>query len=473
MKTMLSGFAVLAIGFAPLSAQLLVDVSIASNVQVKRFVAHKNSMFVVAEQGTFRTDDRGVRWKAVIINGTTASAINTYRGALYAKTSNGIFTSLDDGTSWRSTTADVTAEFVEVGRTLYTLRGDIYPRGSSYASALRNGKLFHSTTGGITWNEIQWDKSQFAFTGEISAIIGHNGNIYAGANGFNLLNGSNSGGTRIIRSQDGVTWTKVNDGLDVREIDYSSYAVGAFASVGNTLIVTMINRVRVGTIDGLSQVGENVYILDSTQRVWQVVTPQLRVNTLASCSKGFIGGTNLRFSSGGYVLRLYSGGLFTISAESRTWRQLTNGFDKLCAGDFVFVPTSCLNVQYPTFDSAGYLYFYNILFPDTFQIHRTAQPICDLTVSVQESSKAANELPIFPNPATDRAYARYTLPASGYVRVELCTSLGQLVRTAFEGTQPAGEYTTPLDLAGLARGVYICRVHIPSGTQTNLVSVTE
>ena len=101
---------------APLEAQMLVDVSFTPQLSVQRFVAYKKSMFVVANEGVFRTDNRGATWQRVMVNGTNATAINTYQSTLYAKTDNALFHSINDGALWSSTTADLTGEFVEVGK---------------------------------------------------------------------------------------------------------------------------------------------------------------------------------------------------------------------------------------------------------------------------------------------------------------------------------------------------------------------
>lgn len=282
MRFLLFLFASLLI-VAPLEAQMLVDVSFTPQLSVQRFVAYKKSMFVVASEGVFRTDNRGATWQRVMVNGTSATAINTYQSTLYAKTDTALFHSVNDGVTWSSTTADLTGEFVEVGKILYSLRGSVYPRGSSYAKIIDNGKLFRSTTAGIAWEEIDLGGSP------IAAIASYNGQIFVAANTVFFVQGQVS---RVLRSSDGVNWIKIDDGFNW---NYSSnnISIGAFAVAPNALYATAVNFFKLRIVDALSSIGENVFALDSSMQSWQVITPKLQINTLTSCGAALIGGGNI------------------------------------------------------------------------------------------------------------------------------------------------------------------------------------
>ncbi len=443
---------------APLEAQMLVDVSFTPQLSVQRFVAYKKSMFVVASEGVFRTDNRGASWQRLMVNGTSATAINTYQSALYAKTDNALFHSVNDGATWSSTTADLTGEFVEVGKTLFSLRSSVYPRGSSYAKIINNGKLFRSTTAGITWEELNFGGSS------IAAVTSYKDNIFVAASTIFFLRG------HILRSQDGYSWNSIDSGFGW---SYSNdMSVGAFAVANNSLFATVVSNRRLQSVDALSSVGENVFVLDSLMQTWQVVSPRLRVNTLAGCGQGLIAGDHLSFTSG-FNFFFYSGALFSINPVNRTWREITSTAGKPCAGDFTpgEIKTTCLNVEYPTFDSEGYLYLYNVLFPNTYQILRSAEPLCNASVAVKILPAQPEEVLVFPNPTRDQASISYTLTRSSYVRIEIATSLGQIIRSAFEGVQTAGKQTLTVDATGLATGVYCCRIQTESGVQTSLFTV--
>ena len=456
---------------APLEAQMLVDVSFTPQLSVQRFVAYKKSMFVVANEGVFRTDNRGATWQRVMVNGTSATAINTYQSRLYARTDIALFHSVNDGVTWSSTTADLTGEFVEVGKTLYALRGNTFLRTSYsfYSPLLTNGVLFCSTTAGVTWSEVNFSTTPFA-PNPIAAIASYKDRIFIAANtGFStqaLL-------SRILYSNDGKSWEKLDNGLTSGFLGRAIF-INGFAVANNLLFAFTINSNRLYGEDGLMQIGENVYVLDSTMQSWQIIEPKLQLNNLISCGKTLIGGANLTYR-GGNGAWFYSGGLFGINPLNRTSRSLTQGFGQPCAGDFApgEIKTTCLNVEYLTFDSEGYLYLYNVLFPNTYQILRSTEPLCNASVAVKISSPQPEEVVVFPNPTKDQASISYTLTRSSYVRIEIVTSLGQIIRSAFEGMQTAGKQTLAIDISDLATGLYCCRIQTESGVQTSFISVTR
>lgn len=226
---------------APLEAQMLVDVSFTPQLSVQRFVAYKKNMFVVASEGVFRTDNRGATWQRVMVNGTSATAINTYQSRLYARTDNALFHSVNDGVTWSSTTADLTGEFVEVGKTLYALRGNTFLRTSYsfYSPLLTNGVLFCSTTAGVTWSEVNFSTTPFA-PNPIAAIASYKDRIFIAANtGFStqaLL-------SRILYSNDGKSWEKLDNGLTSGFLGRAIF-INGFAVANNLLFAFTINSNR-------------------------------------------------------------------------------------------------------------------------------------------------------------------------------------------------------------------------------------
>ena len=77
----------------------------------------------------------------------------------------------------------------------------------------------------------------------------------------------------------------------------------------------------------------------------------------------------------------------------------------------------------------------------------------------------------YPNPFNSRTRLAYRLAAPGAVRLELYNALGQRVRTLVDRFQAAGEYRVPWDArdgqgAAVSAGVYVTRLHYPSGVQT-------
>jgi hypothetical protein len=66
--------------------------------------------------------------------------------------------------------------------------------------------------------------------------------------------------------------------------------------------------------------------------------------------------------------------------------------------------------------------------------------------------------PPAPNPFTDRATVRFTLPAAGPARLEVFDVFGARVATLADGPMEAGTHAFQVDGRGLGSGVYFCRL---------------
>jgi hypothetical protein len=72
----------------------------------------------------------------------------------------------------------------------------------------------------------------------------------------------------------------------------------------------------------------------------------------------------------------------------------------------------------------------------------------------------------YPNPCNPNSTLRYSLPARGHVRLEVRDILGRQVAVLFDGIQEAGAHLARFDGAGLATGVYLCRLHAGGAART-------
>ena len=64
------------------------------------------------------------------------------------------------------------------------------------------------------------------------------------------------------------------------------------------------------------------------------------------------------------------------------------------------------------------------------------------------------ELQIYPNPFTSIAFARFDLPQTGMVRVQVYDVNGRLVRSVFHGSMNRGRHEFKIDGSKWAPGVY-------------------
>ena len=63
-----------------------------------------------------------------------------------------------------------------------------------------------------------------------------------------------------------------------------------------------------------------------------------------------------------------------------------------------------------------------------------------------------------PNPFRSRTILRYALPEDAAVRLTVFDALGRRVAVLVDEAQPAGWHEASFDPAGLATGVYVCRL---------------
>lgn len=79
-----------------------------------------------------------------------------------------------------------------------------------------------------------------------------------------------------------------------------------------------------------------------------------------------------------------------------------------------------------------------------------------------------NEMPmrliVYPNPANDYVQLKYYLETESAVKLELRSVTGVLVSTLVNANQEAGPHEIDFDVAGLARGLYICQLQTNRGS---------
>ena len=78
-----------------------------------------------------------------------------------------------------------------------------------------------------------------------------------------------------------------------------------------------------------------------------------------------------------------------------------------------------------------------------------------------------------PNPAASSATVAFSLARPSGVRVTLADALGRTVRVEDLGARAAGPGSVTISVAGLAPGLYLCRVETDLGTQTRRLSVAR
>jgi hypothetical protein len=94
------------------------------------------------------------------------------------------------------------------------------------------------------------------------------------------------------------------------------------------------------------------------------------------------------------------------------------------------------------------------------------------TAELSDPNKASLLSP-FPNPTTERATVRYTLPEDGTVTLSVYNVLGQRVATLVDGRQSAGRKQRTLDTSSFGSGVYFLRLNTKDEIVTERLTIVR
>jgi hypothetical protein len=90
-------------------------------------------------------------------------------------------------------------------------------------------------------------------------------------------------------------------------------------------------------------------------------------------------------------------------------------------------------------------------------------------VSVNDNSSQATSWNLeqnFPNPFNPTTTIRFTLPASQFVTLRVFDIVGNEVATLVDGRKSSGSHVVEFDGAGLASGIYFCRLEAGQFVET-------
>jgi hypothetical protein len=100
--------------------------------------------------------------------------------------------------------------------------------------------------------------------------------------------------------------------------------------------------------------------------------------------------------------------------------------------------------------------------------------------SVAQKTGIAVELPTdfalgqnYPNPFNPSTNISYSLPADAHVSLKVYNSLGQEVASLVDEARPAGQYVAVWNAAGMASGVYFCRLQAGSYIETKRMTLLK
>ncbi len=340
---------------------------------------------------------------------------------LYAGTSYGgqVFRSENDGTSWVNISNGLPENKL-------VLCLDFVPKGtdSTYIFAGIWGEgVYRSIDNGANWKVVK--------AGLTNTLVSSLTSIPDGTDRSTLFAGTYGGG--VFRSANyGESWTAVNNGLD--DLIVNAFAAYSNGTGGTNLFVAVGNYASGGK--------GGVYLSKNTGESWTAVNNGLKAIyalSFTSLPNG-AGGTNLIAGSDSGVFISFNNGL--------NWSPFNKGFK---------IPIFSLTV------------FGENLFAGVFYQGVFMRPLSDMTMGIGEPKSGIPENRLqqnFPNPFNNSTTINYEVKEQGVVTMKIIDLMGKEVANLVNEQKVKGEYSVEWNAAGLAGGIYFCRLQTGSFSET-------
>ena len=414
----------------------------------------KGELFAGTEdQGIFRLSGSQENW-VEINNGL--SSLNIYflgkdhHGKIYSGTNGGVFTSVNNGTSWTKLLYDF--GFIDP-----YADGGIFavdPSGIVYLGNLNT--IYSSKDNGSTWSEINYDGLPTCGREGSSHVCGLWSSLKIQSNADLFLRRVGMGSELYRSSDGGDNWVEIfsesypecyavglNDYVFVgcEDIYRSSNSGDSFEKieVSSDKIYTNIGINSEGTIFAFAQDDSQNYLFTSTDNGdnWSDKSNFLPNWYFVNC---------LYFDNDDNIfVGTYRNGIYFSTDNGNSWSSITEGLPKL---DSVFV-----NITSILIDLDGYIYAGT----EGNSVYKTINPIVssseNLTLSI-----SYNLSQNYPNPFNPSTTIQYSIPKQSSVTLKVYDILGSAVLTLVNASQPQGNYEVEFDGAVLTSGIYFYRL---------------
>jgi hypothetical protein len=238
---------------------------------------------------------------------------------------------------------------------------------------------------------------------------------------MNLFAGSGNGSGVNLSTNNGTSWTVVNNGLPTgTEI--------------SSLVISGTNLFAGSTIDG-------VFLSTNNGTSWTAINSGLAVYAVRSLA---VSGTNLFIGMG------YSGGVFRSTNNGTSWTAVSMGLEG--------------NGVQSLFGNGMYL------FAGTSEGRVWRRPLSEMITSVE---RVSSDLPThfsldqnYPNPFNPATNISFSLPSKLFVSLKVFDALGREVSVLVYEELPAGTYSQQWNAASLSSGVYFYRLQSGSFNET-------
>jgi photosystem II stability/assembly factor-like uncharacterized protein len=300
-----------------------VNYGLEDNINVNCLTVSGKNLFIGTDgRGIYRSNDNGASWIKIDnnFNGSpTVYAIAVNGTDLYAGTPLGIFKSVDNGDNW--TKSD---QFNDMDKIPPTFISSFTISGTNIYAGTLGGGVYLSTNDGTSWTQV----NDGLIDTEINTMLVSENKIYTGTERSGIFLTTNNGSSWMPTSS-GLTDSYSIRSFAVKEPNiFIGTNYGFFRSTDrgvswikkNNGIYNSINTIVVsGTNIFLGTAGDGIYLSTNNGDEWTPVNNGLMHTGILSLA---VSGTTLFAGTAG------GGGVYSSANNGANWIQINNGFSQ-------------------------------------------------------------------------------------------------------------------------------------------------